>query len=255
MNTEIRIKIPETLKERLELMDIDINQAIERALNALILESEIREKLVEVSLQKDVNEITTEDIPPGHFAEIPSLPLEEFERIVDETCWEYLDGKLIHHSPESNLHNAILNFLIFRAKATLDPHKFITRASRVAISIGSHKPEPDLMVFDRDDFRKEKRKDGSESEIIASTPLLIIEIISPSSKSIDEGKVEKYLSKGVREYWQISTIEEPITIQVFNLKEGQYEGKTYREGEVRSRHLPEFSVLFEELANPDDVSL
>jgi Uma2 family endonuclease len=251
MVVELRVKIPKRLKERLESGHIDIDRVVQYALVKSVNESEMKNNLVEVKQRLDRTTVETIDIPPGHFMTIHDLSLEEYERVVDESSWEYIDGILIHHSPESNMHNAILNFLIYRAKVSLDPRKFIVRASRVAISIGEDKPEPDLMVFDRDDFRKTRRKDGTESEIVASTPLLVIEVVSPSSMSADDGKQEKYLFKGVREYWQIMIHTNPTIVKVHDLKMGAYEVKDYEKGEIRSRHLPDFSINIEELTDPD----
>jgi Uma2 family endonuclease len=251
MVAELRVKIPKHLKERLESGHIDIERVIQNALVKSVNESEMKNNLVEVKPRPESIPVETSDIPPGHFMAIQGLSVEEFERVVDESSWEYIDGILIHHSPESNVHNAILNFLIHRVKVNLDPHKYIVRASRVAISIGDDKPEPDLMVFDRDDFRKARRKDGTESEIVASTPLLVIEVVSPSSKSTDDGKQEKYLSKGIREFWQILIHAGPIIVKVHDLKMGAYDVKDYEKGEIRSRHLPDFAINVEELTDPD----
>jgi Uma2 family endonuclease len=170
---------------------------------------------------------------------------------VDESSWEYLDSILIHRSPESNQHNVILNLFTQRIKNNLDPHQFIIRTSRVALSIGNDKPEPDLMIFERDTFRKKKRKDQSESEIIDATPLLIIEIVSKSSDDLDHVKVKKYCSIGVKEIWRIFLNKTPIQIIISILKEGDYKEITYTQGEVRSQTLPTFAIRFEELKDPD----
>jgi Uma2 family endonuclease len=195
--------------------------------------------------------IQCSDIPSGSFGYHPHLTLEEYEAIVDENSWEYLDGFLIHHSPESNTHNAILNFLNYRAMDTLNAAHYIIRTSRIALSIGDEKPEPDVMIFDKDDFRKKKRLDGSESEIIESAPLLVIEIVSKISSEIDKLKEEKYLSKGIREYWQIFSAKSPLEVTVCYQKEGKYESRLYQKGEIRSRVIPDFAITIDEIQYPD----
>nr|MDO8117892.1 Uma2 family endonuclease [Candidatus Sigynarchaeota archaeon] len=251
MVVELRVKIPKRLKERLESGQIDIDSVVQDALEKTANESDVRNALTEANQPPECRRIEASDIPPGSYMKLPGLSIEEYERMTDESSWEYIEGMLIHHSPESNLHNAILNFLIYRAKKALDPHRYIVRASRIALSIASDKPEPDFMVFDKDDFRKVKRKDGSDSEIIDSAPILVIEIVSDSSKAIDEIKRQKYLSKGIKEFWQVAMHASPIIVKVHDLKLGAYEIKDYDKGEVRSRHLPDFSVNVEDLSNPD----
>ncbi len=176
---------------------------------------------------------------------------DEFERVAGDDHWEYLEGVLTHHSPESNFHNTLLNLLNFKAKSALDPLLFVIRTSQVALNAGKNHIEPDLMIFDRDDFRKQKRKDGTESEIIDSAPLLVVELVSSSSRDEDDSKAEIYLSKGVKEYWRIFFQDNPITVLACMLKRGSYDCLTYTEGEVRSRVLPQFAVHFKELSDPD----
>ena len=66
--------------------------------------------------------------------------------------------------------------------------------------MGKPHVEPDLMIFDQNEFRRKKRRDGTDSEIIESAPLLVIEIVSASSEEEDELKSEMYLTIGVNEY-------------------------------------------------------
>jgi len=209
----------------------------------------------EVSLPENqpLDQIKSSDIPRGHFVRIPNLSLAQYEKIVDENSWEYLDGILFHHFPEFNLHNSILNLINYRAMSMLVPNLYIIRTSRIALSINQDKPEPDFMVFDRDDFRKKKRADGSESEIIESAPLLLIEIVSESTREIDELKEEKYLTKGVKEFWRIYYFQKPMSILVCSLKRGKYERTEYNAGEIRSRIIPDFAIHFDELKNPDSA--
>jgi Uma2 family endonuclease len=82
--------------------------------------------------------------------------------------------------------------------------------------------EPDIVIFDQNEFRRKKRRDGTDSEIIESAPLLVIEIVSASSEGEDELKTEMYLTIGVKEYWRIFIAAEPITVSVCVLRKGKY---------------------------------
>lgn len=251
--TDITIKIPLELKEKLQKYGKNLDAVIVEALENVISRNQILDSYSEVSNLKEspLENLKSSDIPPGSYIRLPDLTLERYEKIVDESSWEYLDGVLFHHSPESNHHNAILNLLNHRAMSNLDPELHIIRTSRVAISINGDKPEPDFMIFDRDDFRKKKRTDGSESEIIESAPLLVIEIVSKSTSEIDAVKKEKYLSKGIKEFWRIYAYKSPIIVSVCCLKKGKYEEVEYHTGEIRSRVLPDFAITFDEILNPD----
>ena len=253
--TNLKIKIPLELKKKLQKHDLNVDSIISEVLEVIISRYLSLESYSEVFLpeKNNPNSIESADIPIDHFMRIPNLSLEQYERIVNENSWEYLDGILFHHSPESNLLNSILNLVNYRAMSILDPNLFIIRTSRVAISINQDKPEPDFMIFDRDDFRRKKRADGSESEIIESAPLLVIEIVSKSTFEIDELKEEKYLTKGIKEFWRIYLFNNPINVSVCSLKRGKYEKIEYTTGEIRSRVLPDFAINFDELMNPDSA--
>lgn len=250
--SDITVKIPVTLYERLKRKQINVDQVISDALRNAIKEPSLLETYNQIPLPAEgTTRVTTSDIPTGSFMNIPNLSFEDYERIVNEENWEYLDGMLIHHSPESNFHNALIVFLTVRARSILDPHQFLVRINRIGLSIGDDRPEPDFMVFERTTFRCKTRKDNSSSEIVESPPILVIEVVSGSSIEIDAIKKEKFLAKGVKELWQVLIHETPLKVLVHELKDGRYECRTYSTGEIRSQVLPEFAVVFDELENPD----
>jgi Uma2 family endonuclease len=66
----------------------------------------------------------------------------------------------------------------------------------------------------------------ADGKACKGAPSLVIEIISPSSRSIDMlYKFNKYKDAGVREYWVIEP--EAKTVHVFSLVDGQYLAKGY----------------------------
>jgi len=65
--------------------------------------------------------------------------------------------------------------------------------------------EPDLMV-------RQELDDNTDWEY-APPPLLVVEVVSPSSRKRDHGrKIELYLSNGVAEYWVIDGQARSITV-------------------------------------------
>src|SRR5271157_602551 len=132
-DADITIRIPASLKRKLEATNIDVEGFVRKALESLITELNLWPSYQEISLPSSANvtDLQASDIPPGHFIRIPGIDLEGFERLTDESCWEYLGGVLIHHSPESEYHNAILELLIHKAKTVLDPSQYRIRSSRI----------------------------------------------------------------------------------------------------------------------------
>ena len=174
-------------------------------------------------------------------------------KVTDEDAWEYLDGILAHHSPESDIHNTILTLLTYKARGALDPASYIIRISKMALSIGKHKPEPDFMIFNRNSFRRSVRQDGTESEIIDSPPMLVIEIVSASSQNADEQKAEKYWAKGIQEYWRIYCYDQPVLVIVGYMGTVGYDFQNYSDGEIWSNVVPEFGVRLADLIDPDSI--
>ncbi len=76
---------------------------------------------------------------------------------------------------------------------------------------------------------------------IEGAPDLIIEILSPSTRSVDEReKRDLYARSGVPEYWLVDP--EGETIRVFSLAAGSYSPIPAEGAVVRSRVLPAFEV-------------
>jgi Uma2 family endonuclease len=80
--------------------------------------------------------------------------------------------------------------------------------------------QPDV-IFVSNENKKVITKDN-----IKGTPDLLVEILSPSTSSLDIGiKKKLYARHGVREYWIVDSERE--TVDVFRLKGGEFEGKRY----------------------------
>jgi hypothetical protein len=110
------------LKEQLDSKQINVDKVVEEALTQALEEEGVVGNYLEVPFDEELpaSEIQAAEIPIGHFMRIPDLSAEEFEQIAGGDQWEYLDGKLIHHSPASNFHNALLNLLSHKAMSFLD---------------------------------------------------------------------------------------------------------------------------------------
>jgi len=133
---------------------------------------------------------------------------EDWERAADSTHFvEFIDGRLIMHSPVALVHARIGTFL----HSLL--HLYIERsnlgellAGPFAMDLGlARKFEPDLLFVSKDKCKhlREDRLEGPAD--------LAIEIASPSTRSYDQGdKRECYRVGRVGEYWMIDPYDRLI---------------------------------------------
>ena len=77
---------------------------------------------------------------------------------------------------------------------------------RAVLRFEGSEVEPDLMVRDED-------TSDNEDWALAPTPLLIVEVFSPSTKNRDKKqKRDLYMDAGVAEYWMVDPHENEITV-------------------------------------------
>jgi Uma2 family endonuclease len=95
--------------------------------------------------------------------------------------------------------------------------------------------EPDLLVI-----RAERQSIVGEL-VIDGSPDLIVEILSPSTRTYDEvAKAALYAREGVTEYWLVDP--ESTTVRIFTLSGGQYEPVPHDGQTARSALFPELTV-------------
>ena len=129
--------------------------------------------------------------------------LEEFD---DEVRREALHGELFV-TPSPALRHARVQW---RLQQTLTPYceflGLVGPIGPVELRFGENLLAPDLAVYPRGtDLR------GRWSDL--PLPLLVVEILSPSTRRRDTGvKRSAYLSLGVREYWQLDPQSRALTV-------------------------------------------
>ena len=129
--------------------------------------------------------------------------LEEFD---DEVRREALHGELFV-TPSPALRHARVQW---RLQQTLTPycvaHGMIGPLGPGSITFGPNHVEPDLVVL-------APGLSWSAEWADAPLPLLVVEILSPSTRRRDTGvKRSAYLSLGVREYWQLDPQSRALTV-------------------------------------------
>ncbi len=96
--------------------------------------------------------------------------------------------------------------------------------------------QPDII------FVSNKNKKIITKDNIQGVPDLLIEILSPGTSKRDLGiKKKLYAKNGVREYWIVDPAQE--TIEVLNLKAGEFFCKSYRTGEAGQTSRLSSSVI------------
>lgn len=139
-------------------------------------------------------------------ASTPSEPkkmtYEEFLAQADEdVSAEWVDGEVIEMSPASDRHQEIVGFLSALFQFFVQAHESgIVRIAPFQMKTGKDLPgrEPDIIFLSNDHL------DRLKSVYIDGPADLVVEIISPESRSRDRGaKFYEYEQGGVREYWLI----------------------------------------------------
>ena len=178
------------------------------------------------------------DIEPPYLIVKPGLTEEDFYRLADEdNDWEFLDGRIVMHSPASNQHEALFSFLLTLLNAYVgEKGGAMVRGSRYPMRLDPNwSPEPDLMVI-RDDRRGRmlrKYLDGPAD--------LIIEIASDSDPRLDvREKLPRYREAGVEEMWLIDPFQKQV--HAVNRSSGGYETAILTAGRLDSVVVPGFWI-------------
>jgi Uma2 family endonuclease len=150
-------------------------------------------------------------IEPPYLIVKPGISEDEFYRLADEDCdWEYLDGRIVMHSPASNRHEDLFTFLITLLRAFVDERGgAAVRGSRYPMRLDPNwSPEPDIMVVSapRVHLMTEQRLEGAAD--------LVIEIASESDPGLDcREKLPRYRQADIREMWFINPFASEVRIE------------------------------------------
>jgi Uma2 family endonuclease len=178
------------------------------------------------------------DLEPPFLVVRPFATEEDFYREAGEDAdWEYLDGRIVMHSPASDRHEDLFSFLHTILRAYLDATRAgIVRGSRYPMRLDPRwSPEPDLLVV-----RQARR------HLLAPTRLegpadLVIEIASDSDPGLDaREKLPRYRDAGIEEIWLVDPFEQRLRVDT---REAHgYASRTVAEGRVESRVLDGFWI-------------
>jgi Uma2 family endonuclease len=178
------------------------------------------------------------DLEPPYLIVKPSLSEEEFYRLTDEDSdWEYLDGRIVMHSPASDQHEDIFRFLLTLLSAYLDERKgAVVRGSRYPMRLdASWSPEPDILVV------REHHRHLMTPRRLEGPADMVVEIASESDPRLDyREKLPRYRQAGIEEIWIVNPFEREILVEVKTSI--SYATRVLSSGRLESQVLPGFWI-------------
>ena len=168
----------------------------------------------------------------------PFVTEEEFYRdATEDSNWEYLDGRLVMHSPASNRHEDCFGFLNMLLRGYLDERGgAVVRGSRYPMRLDEHwSPEPDLLVV-----RDERRHLLTRTRLEGPADF-VIEIASDSDPRLDvREKLPRYREAGIEEIWLVNPFEQIVLAEAKELS--GYASQRLDAGRLTSRVVPGFWI-------------
>jgi Uma2 family endonuclease len=177
-------------------------------------------------------------LEPPYLIVKPGISEEEFYRLADEDSdWEYLDGRIVMHSPASERHENIFRFLLTLLSAYLDEKRSaVVRGSRYPMRLDARwSPEPDILVV------RDNRRQLMTPHRLEGPADMVVEIASESDPGLDyREKLPRYRQAGIEEIWIINPFENEILVEVKTT--AGYAAKVLASGRLESAVLPGFWI-------------
>lgn len=139
----------------------------------------------------------------------------EVEAMDEDAFVELIDGRIYYQATPTRTHQGLLMFLSVEIGSHIRDHKGACKVYQAPLALYLNQYSetyliPDLMVI------CDKDKLGEKG--ILNGPDIVMEVVSPSSKTRDYIlKLRKYEESGVREYWILDPKEEKIIVYQFEI--------------------------------------
>lgn len=172
------------------------------------------------------------------------ITYEEFLHLYDGQHAEYVSGEVLTYMSVSKKHNQLTKFLIRILESFVEMKKLgeiFTEPYQMKMTFGDEIKgrEPDIF------FVKNEDSDRLKSNFLEGAADLVIEIISPESRSRDRGdKFYEYETAGVKEYWLIDYERQEARFYELN-QDGIYQLATTENGIYSSKVLDGLSIKTE----------
>ena len=175
------------------------------------------------------------------------LSEDDFYRLAGEDSdWEYIDGRIVMHSPASDRHEDLFRFLLTLFSYYLGRHEVgVVRGSRFPMRLDEKwSPEPDLLVV-----RQEHRGLIGRQRVEGPADL-VVEIVSEADPHlIYREKLPRYQEARIPEIW----IVDPFRREVLADREvgSKRTSTTLNSGRLASSVVPGFWIEVEWLWRPE----
>jgi len=139
--------------------------------------------------------------------------IDDIYALPDGERAELIDGKIYYMAPPNTKHQMLVSELHYQIKDYIKHNNGECNVFPAPFAVflnenDKNYVEPDISVICDRDKLTDKGCNGA--------PDWIIEIVSPSSKSMDYlTKLFKYRTAGVREYWIVDSIKQRVTVYFF----------------------------------------
>jgi len=155
--------------------------------------------------------------------QVETYTIDDIYALPDGERAELIDGKIYYMAPPNTRHQRLVHFFDREIGNYIQSHKGDCEVFPAPFAVflnenDTNYVEPDISVICDKNKITDKGCNG--------VPDWIIEIVSPSSKSIDYfTKLFKYRTAGVREYWIVDPMKE--LVMVYRFEKGIMEEYTF----------------------------
>jgi Uma2 family endonuclease len=178
------------------------------------------------------------------------LTLEDYLKHDDgtDTRYELVNGELIPMSLGMGQHGEIADFLNEKFRTQIEQLSQAWVSKQMVIGIQSPRGGrwdtvrvPDVVVIPREQWRELQHREAI-IQLNEPPPLLVIEVVSESTKSTDyRAKRAEYSVLNIPEYWIVDPLDSQVTVLV--LVEGWYEAEAFASTDrIQSATFPNFDL-------------
>jgi len=168
-----------------------------------------------------------------------------------DTRYELVQGELVAMAQPTGIHGGICEFIndAFRSEIQRLQLPLISKQELIAVQttyinskITCRIPDVTVITFEQWEGIK-----FSEAVLKETTPLLVVEVVSDSSRSIDYRKKRiEYNAIEIPEYWIIDFSDRKVSVLI--LKNDLYEEVVYRDQDkIQSQLFPELTLIPQEI--------
>lgn len=179
------------------------------------------------------------------------LSFEEYLTYDDGTDnrYELVDGELVMVPLPTGEHSDAIDLLsdVFKAEISKQQQTWIVKRDvgvYVGINPNSAKDRsrtPDLCIITTEQWAVVKAQ-KTKAAVLRTAPLLVVEIVSPSSKKTDyQAKEQEYRTIGIPEYWIVDLQQAKVTVLL--LVDGRYQSTEFKGTEqILSQKFPKLNL-------------